>query len=477
MTASHEHLISAEEVMRRVRVKLGVAYPGAGSASSPLQSDGSHPESESLLGPVVRDFERKAQYVLGDLVRYDDAEFITNAYRAVLRREPDAGASSYLRMLRAGHMSKAEILGRLRWSEEGLSRSVHVDGLLIPYKLQTWRRIRVLGRPLAWMLDILRLPSLLNRLDARVGNVSGDVQAVRDALIRVTSAHASRLGSIESGVEALPSREAIDELRSRMDAHAERVAAEIDKLASSSAASGRGEDATGGRDLDQLYADFEDQFRGSEEQIRQRLEPYLKFVSDVGAGSEMAPVLDLGCGRGEWLEMLQAGGMAASGVDLNRVFVKACQTKGLKVSAEDAIAKLRSLPARSVGLVTSFHLVEHLPFEVMVDLFDEAHRVLVPGGGMIIETPNPENALVAQWAFYMDPTHRNPLPPEMLRWMIASRGFAQADIHRLYTARHSTALEAVPEDVGGAATINALADPYRASLDYAVIARKSVSAL
>lgn len=472
MSGRNDHLISAEEVMRRVRVKLGLPHAGA---SSTLSAQDAANAPGLLLSAAQRDFQRKAEYTLGDLLRYDDAEFVTNVYRAVLAREPDDGAGDYLRELRAGRVSKVDVIGSIRWSPEGIARSVHVDGLLVPYKLQVWRRIPVLGRALAWGLDVIRLPTLLRRLETQLGHVSGDAQVMHEALGRLTAVNSERIASLEAAVAAHPTMEAIEDLQSRMDAQAERVSAEIDQMMRSSRGPAMGDSMR--KDLDQLYADFEEQFRGPEEQIRHRLEPYLKFVSDLGAGTPDTPVVDLGCGRGEWLEMLRDRGLTASGVDLNGVFVQTCQAKGLKVAAQDAVALLRSLPARSVGLVTSFHLVEHLPFEVMIDLFDEALRVLVPGGGMIVETPNPENALVAQWAFYMDPTHRNPLPPEMLRWMINSRGFVQSDIVRLFEARPVTALEAVPADMAGAATINALAEPSRASLDYAIVARKSVSAL
>ncbi|MDI9238731.1 methyltransferase domain-containing protein [Lysobacter sp. LF1] len=472
MSGRNEHLISAEEVMRRVRVKLGL--PHAGSTPTLSAQEGINGQGPLLSAAAQRDFQRKGEYALGDLLRYDDAEFVTNVYRAVLVREPDGGAGGYLRELRAGSISKVEVIGAIRWSPEGLSRSVHVDGLLIPYKLQVWRRLPVVGRVLGWGLDAIRLPTLLRRLETQLGHVSGDAQAMHEALGRVSATNSERIVSLEKAVTALPSMEAIEDLQSRMDAQAERISAEIEVMKTSRGPA-VGESLR--KDLDQLYADFEEQFRGPEEQIRQRLEPYLKFVSDLGVGTPDTPVVDLGCGRGEWLQMLRDRGLTASGVDLNEVFVQTCQAKGLNVAAQDAIAMLRSLPARSVGLVTSFHLVEHLPFEVMIDLFDEALRVLVPGGGMIIETPNPENALVAQWAFYMDPTHRNPLPPEMLRWMVNSRGFVQSDIVRLFEARTPTALEAVPAEMAGAATINALAEPTRASLDYAIVARKSVSAL
>ncbi|QWF16150.1 methyltransferase domain-containing protein [Lysobacter capsici] len=470
MASGQEHLISAEEVMRRVRSKLGVERLTATVGTTTASEFGGIAQT----GASGSDFTRKSQYLLGDLVRYDDAEFVANVYRAVLMREPDGAAFDYLRALRSGALSKVELLGRIRWSEEGVARAVHIDGLMIPYKLRTWRRIPVLGPALAWVIDVTRLSTLLDRSDTHVGVVSGDLQQLREHMAQVVGTHRAKIASIEEALVRQPSIELIDALNTRIDALAERLTIELGRQ-EKRAADGGARTSSTFKNLDSLYADFEDQFRGSQEQIRQRLQPYLKFVSDLGAGTESAPVLDLGCGRGEWLEMLMERGLVASGVDLNQVFVNACKSKHLNVSNEDAIEKLSSLPDQSLGLISLFHLAEHLPFEVMIELFDQALRVLVPGGGMIVETPNAENALVAQWGFYMDPTHRNPLPPEMLRWMIQSRGFAQADILRLFEARPEPGIAFVADDVAGACSINALIEPTRAAFDYAIVARKSVS--
>jgi len=118
------------------------------------------------------------------------------------------------------------------------------------------------------------------------------------------------------------------------------------------------------------------------------------------------------------------------------------------------------------------HLAEHLPFTALIVLLDEALRVLIPGGGLIMETPNPENALVSRWAFYMDPTHRNPLPPEMLRWMVEARGFMFAEIRRLFEGRPVDAAAYLQDDIPGAHAVNELLAPSHASLDYAILARK-----
>jgi O-antigen chain-terminating methyltransferase len=180
--------------------------------------------------------------------------------------------------------------------------------------------------------------------------------------------------------------------------------------------------------LDPLYASFEDQFRGDREEIKNRLGVYLPIVREAEV---IEDVVDIGCGRGEWLEILKQEGVAASGIDHNRVFIEQCRQNGLDVVETDALAYLRSLPDQSLNAVTSFHLVEHLPFEILINLLDEIVRTLRPGGLVILETPNPENFMVGSYTFYKDPTHRNPIPSVTLQFLLESRGFAGVKVMNL----------------------------------------------
>ncbi len=195
--------------------------------------------------------------------------------------------------------------------------------------------------------------------------------------------------------------------------------------------------------LDAFYVSFEDRFRGTRDDIRHRVSVYLPIIRSAEAGSEARPIVDIGCGRGEWLELLRDEGLQARGFDLNRVMVRQCQERGLDVSEGDALAWLRSLPSGSLGALTGFHLVEHLPFAQVLALFDEALRVLAPGGVVIFETPNPENLIVGSCTFYTDPTHRNPIPPEVLLFVAQARGFERAEINRLHPPHWSQNAEEV----------------------------------
>lgn len=217
--------------------------------------------------------------------------------------------------------------------------------------------------------------------------------------------------------------------------------------------------------LDPFYAAFEERFRGSREQIHDRLQQYLPFLREAGVITLEFPLLDLGCGRGEWLELLNKAGVKSRGVDLNKVFVDQCRHMGLDVCEGEALTTLRELPDNSLGGVSGFHIVEHLPLETLIALFDEALRVITPGGILVLETPNPENLLVGSCNFYFDPTHRNPIPAPTLQFIAESRGFIQSKILPLNPLN----IEPFHDENDTAKRLNNL---FYGPADYALIARK-----
>jgi SAM-dependent methyltransferase len=114
------------------------------------------------------------------------------------------------------------------------------------------------------------------------------------------------------------------------------------------------------------------------------------------------------------------------------VMIESCTERSLSVVESDGLAYLRAQPADSLRAVTAFHLIEHLPTEKLVALLDEIMRTLQPGGAAIFETPNPDNLFVASNYFYHDPTHRNPLPSRLTKFLVESRGFARVEIINLH---------------------------------------------
>ena len=171
-----------------------------------------------------------------------------------------------------------------------------------------------------------------------------------------------------------------------------------------------------------VYALFEERFRGSPEEIARAQRFYLDFVRDVPG-----PVLDVGCGRGEFLGLLRAAAIPASGIESNPISVEACRKAGLEVEEGDVFALLGRRPAGKLGAVVAFQVVEHWTPDGIFRFLQEAKRVLAPGGVLIAETINADS-LSALRAFYLDPTHVRPVPPEALRFLAEAAGFADIKI-------------------------------------------------
>jgi SAM-dependent methyltransferase len=219
------------------------------------------------------------------------------------------------------------------------------------------------------------------------------------------------------------------------------------------------------RPLEALYVSFEDQFRGTREDIKERCRAYLPLMKEAGLGTDAMPILDLGCGRGEWLELLRETGLQARGLDSNPILVEECRKRELEVVEGDLVAYLRSLPDASVGGVTGFHILEHLPFEILINALDETVRVLQPGGLAIFETPNPQNVLVGSCNFYIDPTHRRPLHSQMMQFLAEARGLCHVKI--LYL--HPSEISPLRENTEVAKRFN---EYFYGPMDYAIVGRR-----
>jgi SAM-dependent methyltransferase len=171
------------------------------------------------------------------------------------------------------------------------------------------------------------------------------------------------------------------------------------------------------------YLNFEDRFRGSIDLIRNKLSFYKVFIEILLKIEKSPKALDLGCGRGEWLEIIHSAGFIAEGVDEDFQKVEYCKNKGLKVTHANAVNLLQELEGESYSLISAFHFVEHLNNEELQLAISHSYRLLKPGGILIFETPNPENIIVATNLFYLDPTHKNPIPRPLLDFYINNAGF------------------------------------------------------
>ena len=177
-----------------------------------------------------------------------------------------------------------------------------------------------------------------------------------------------------------------------------------------------------GSELDFDYFMFEERFRGPESEIKRRQQAYVDYFRGC------TEVLDLGCGRGEFLELMRENAIPARGVESGEDALLLCREKGLSVTKSDLLNYLESLPDESLGGIFSSQVIEHLPPIAQMRLTRLAHMKLRPGSPLIIETINPECVFALCRNFYLDPTHVRPVHPEMLAFVLRSLGFSDVDI-------------------------------------------------
>ncbi len=395
-------------------------------------------------------------YHINDLLKYHDHIFVWNAYRAILKREPDeTGLTQFLKELRSGRFNKIDILASLRFSPEGIARNVQIDGLARRPLLRRLYRVPVFGYLLEMLITVARLPMMIRSqrqfenhtlaqqelLAAHVNQLGDTVFQVIDSYSRELERGLSEVSEVSSKVSEeqralarvqhqqvaglfLEQREITEQLRKLKEELNVRLA-NLQGAGSNMALPHQiANEKTSAEEtrarMDEFFASFAEEFRGRREEIKEGLRFYLPLLKAAGIEKD---ILDIGCGRGEWLELLKEEGREGRGVEINRVLAEQLRSRGLEVMEEDALLYLRNLPGESLDAVTGFHFIEHLSFETLIEVLDEITRTLRPGGLVIFETPSPKNLVVGACNFYSDPTHVKPLFPETIHFILSNRGF------------------------------------------------------
>lgn len=247
--------------------------------------------------------------------------------------------------------------------------------------------------------------SLLNERIERQGEMSRDVIAGRTAEIHRMTADLSRRIDLIAGLQ--PRKPDTDTATRRAEAEGMQAF------------------------LDSFYHNLENRFRGSTQEISKRLVVYRADVEAAVLRTGRKPVLDLGCGRGEWLALLKDWGLDASGVDLNAMQIEQARIDGLDVQLGDFQDTLCDAADNSLAVISAHHLIEHLPFNLVAWLVREATRVLAPGGLLLLETPDVRNVLVGATTFHNDPTHLQPRTFAVMGVLLESAGLHPIEQRRL----------------------------------------------
>ncbi|MFT5578410.1 MAG: 2-polyprenyl-3-methyl-5-hydroxy-6-metoxy-1,4-benzoquinol methylase [Paraglaciecola psychrophila] len=461
-------------------------------------------------------FPLKSHYHSGDFLVCSDVDFIDNAYLGILQRLPDeSGLSSLQHYLAAGGFKEIVLVNLLR-SAEAQERKVVVAGLLFYRFLGLLFTVPLLGRLFHSVAKRLRrfhrrpgterdivqrraqlfqdkFGSLVNsqalQVDIAVSEIVAHKKNIRElvgALKRQYETVQKDMSATRADNQQLAGQLAASELRaqqlhrdmqlSRNDLSyqraqlqqlMERLASPEQPLFTRDSALQIVSDSAKDR-FDAYYVAFESECRGTLEEIHEAQSVYLPVLAAADCITAEKPLLDIGCGRGEWLQIVSSQGLSCEGVDINRVMVQQCQQQGLQANLANALDSLRSRADGSLGAVTGFHIIEHLPFEELFDLFAEALRALVPGGLIIFETPNPENMMVATHTFYHDPTHRNPVTPTGIDFLARYIGFSDCEIMRLHPYPEEAKIKGIDQ------LTSRVNGHFCGPQDFAIIARKPV---
>lgn len=385
---------------------------------------------------IFRDKDKKApprgkKVSLSRMLNLPTPDFLEESFYYVLGRLPHPEErEKYRKWLHSGRFNRIDILGRLRRSREGRRQKARVPGLMVLYGLRALARRSPFWLPFA--ARFLRGLSLAGSALVREHGLDEARLKREDTLQQV------RRQSQQLQLEVNELKRSL--ARTRQDLYMVPVMGHAGSTYEGIAMQERSGVLGAGSGMSfEMYARFEDIFRGTRAEIMQGLRVLLPLVRDPGLPGPgkgfQAGVLDLACGRGEWLELLESAGISCVGVDWNPRFVQSCCEAGLNVLEGEAFSFLGSLPSKAVPVISAFHFIEHLPPSRRMDFLQEVLRVLAPGGLVLLETPNPRNILVGAGDFYRDPDHRVPVFPDTLEFIGQAMGFEYSracyfDAHR-----------------------------------------------
>jgi SAM-dependent methyltransferase len=317
----------------------------------------------------------------------------------------------------------------------------------------------------------------VNTIEWMAGTIDGYRDA-RDEIQRHLEALLARERRNDTAVRALAAQH--DELRAALNVlqqAAHNLKREIEKLSAGNPKSqipdpkSQTEPDPGSRipdpgpnsqfdDLDShKYVGFEDQFRGSPDEIRRRVEEYLPIFENAN------DVLDVGCGRGEFLDLLRERAVSARGIDINPAMVEVCLGKGLQAETGDALAYVRGLPDSSLGGLFAAQVVEHLEPRYLMRLLDAAFDKLRPGAPIVLETINPACWFAFFESYIRDLTHVRPVHPDTLKYLLIATGFQRVDISYRAPYPEADKLQGLARGSGAATSLDDMIETLNANVE------------
>ena len=336
---------------------------------------------------------------------------------------------------------------------EERARTIAFQTTLVQFAQQITPYVDTKDREVAGLMRRINedVAETAEHLGRQIAGLSGTLNEVADEVRKRSESALVRERRLESRVEDLRSTSSVAHRVTQM------LKRELERLQSSSSQSTQPQEGAtpvrtvGAREstIDSYkYVGFEDDFRGPQDDIREHLRSYLPYFDGA------TDVLDAGCGRGEFLELLRDRDISARGIDLNHEMVEECRARGLTVDEGDLLSHLRRLPDGSLGGLFAAQVVEHLEPDYLLRVLDAAFHALRPGATLILETIN-----VASWsAFFQsyirDITHVRPLHPDTLRYLVSASGFQKIEVSFRSPCPEQNRLDLVPplsRDIRGTA--------------------------
>ena len=274
-----------------------------------------------------------------------------------------------------------------------------------------------IARSLSWYTRSLR------QFQAAVARALQEQLRLFGAILQNHTILQNHIARLDTRLDELHGMRIDERLRSvelrlrRMDSQGNRTPAQTAQTGGSAANIGHS-----GSPLDFDYFLFQEYHRGSEALIKDRQEHYIEYFRGH------SPVCDLGCGRGEFLELLRECGISCQGVDSNNDAIQLCRDKGLPVAQGDIFEYMENAADASFGGIFSAQVIEHLPVELQFRFVELCCRKLKPGSPLVLETINPECVFALVRNFYLDPTHIRPVHPELLKFVLERKGFRDVQV-------------------------------------------------
>ena len=394
-----------------------------------------------------------------DLLKYQEQkEFIEVIYSSILQRKPDEGARiNCQKALRERDTTKIQLIYEIANSEEAKRKNIKVAGLKIFYWYEGIKAkifsIPVLGSCIRWIIALIFLKRRMDDIYTHIRNMTYYQQKVQEELASTVNTLQEERARFNYFIEEVKKQQrAVSEELIKLNAEFKQAKTQtnietekinekitetvttVTKIQEIIMESWEEKQKRERKRIknqerfNQIYVDYKEKLMPiTRENAKNERKIYLDYLLKQLEGAERRSlkIIDVGCGKGEWLELLSDAGFFPVGVDNNPKTINQIlqANKKINIICQDALEFLQEQGEETADVITSFHMIEHMKSDELFDFLDACKRTLRKGGLLLFATPNPRNLLIATEIFYMDFTHRKPIPMELLEFYLQEWGF------------------------------------------------------